>query len=411
MIADSRIDIECARHLIKQTCEAVESKGYKEARVEMSVMKAFVPQALGRVLDRAIQVHGAMGVSDLTPLAFWLRHERCSRLYDGPDEVHKSLVAREMLKGYGVEVSICYAYCFGLIVDQRNTQHATRFTTMQALQGIRVLDLSRVLAAPYCTQLLGDYGAEIIKVEQPGSGDGTRQWGPPFVGEQSAYFLSVNRNKQSVTMDFKTEVGASLIKELAAHCDVLIENFLPGTLARVGLDYDTLRELHPGLIYCSVTGYGQTGPYKDRPGYDFVIQAQGGLMSITGEPGGEPMKVGVAIADITTGLFAANAILAALHHRQKTGRGQYIDVALLDSQVAWLANVAHNYLAGEVPVRYGNAHASIVPYQTFATSDSFIAIAVGSDAQYQRLCACAGCMALWDDERFRTNPGRVRHRD
>ena len=268
-----------------------------------------------------------------------------------------------------------------------------------------------MLAAPYCAQLLGDYGAEIIKVEQPGSGDGTRQWGPPFVGEQSAYFLSVNRNKQSVTIDFKAEAGAQLIKELAAKCDVLIENFLPGTLARFGLDYDSLKALHPGLIYCSVTGYGQTGPYKDRPGYDFVIQAQGGLMSITGEPDGEPMKVGVAIADITTGLFAANAILAALHHREKTGHGQYIDVALLDSQVAWLANVAHNYFAGRVPMRYGNAHASIVPYQTFATLDGYIAIAVGSDAQYQRLCACAGCMALWDDSRFQTNPGRVQHRD
>ena len=281
---------------------------------------------------------------------------------------------------------------------------------MQALQGIRVLDLSRVLAAPYCTQVLGDYGAEIIKIEQPSSGDGTRQWGPPWVGEQSAYFISVNRNKHSVTVDFKTEAGSSLIKELVGKCDVLIENFLPGSLARVGLDYDSLNVLHPGLIYCSVTGYGQTGPYKDRPGYDFVIQAQGGLMSITGEPEGEPMKVGVAIADITTGLFAANAILAALHHRQKTGQGQYIDVALLDSQVAWLANVAHNYFAGGVPMRYGNAHASIVPYQTFATKDSYIAIAVGSDAQYKRLCNCADCNALWDDVRFQTNPSRVTHR-
>jgi crotonobetainyl-CoA:carnitine CoA-transferase CaiB-like acyl-CoA transferase len=283
--------------------------------------------------------------------------------------------------------------------------------TLSALRNIRVLDLSRVLAAPYCTQLLGDFGAEVIKVEQPAIGDGTRQWGPPFVGEHSAYFLSVNRNKKSVTVDFKTEAGASLIKELAAKCDVLIENFLPGTLARVGLDYDSLHVLNPGLIFCSVTGYGQTGPYKDRPGYDFVIQAQGGLMSITGEPEGEPMKVGVAIADITTGLFAANAILAALHHREHTGQGQHIYVALLDAQVSWLANVAHNYLAGEVPQRYGNAHASIVPYQTFETSDGYFAIAVGSDAQFKRLCLCAGCTALWDDARFQTNPGRVQHRD
>ena len=286
---------------------------------------------------------------------------------------------------------------------------------MHALNQIRILDLSRILAAPYCTQLLGDYGAEIIKIEQPESGDGTRQWGPPWVGEgearQSAYFLSANRNKQSVTINLKSATGIALIKELVGKCDVLIENFLPGTMQRLGLDYACLREQHPRLIYCSITGYGQTGPYKDRPGYDAVIQAQGGVMAITGEPDGPPMKVGVAIADITTGLFAANAILAALYHREHSGHGQYIDVALFDAQVAWLANVAHNVLAGAPPKRYGNGHPSIVPYQSFATADGWIYVAVGNDAQYKRLCECAGCLHLWLDERFQTNPGRVTHRE
>ena len=286
---------------------------------------------------------------------------------------------------------------------------------MHALNQIRILDLSRILAAPYCTQLLGDYGAEIIKIEQPESGDGTRQWGPPWVGEgearQSAYFLSANRNKQSVTINLKSATGIALIKELVGKCDVLIENFLPGTMQRLGLDYACLREQHPRLIYCSITGYGQTGPYKDRPGYDAVIQAQGGVMAITGEPDGPPMKVGVAIADITTGLFAANAILAALYHREHSGHGQYIDVALFDAQVAWLANVAHNVLAGAPPKRYGNGHPSIVPYQSFETADGWIYVAVGNDAQYKRLCECAGCLHLWLDERFQTNPGRVTHRE
>ncbi len=285
---------------------------------------------------------------------------------------------------------------------------------MHALNHIRVLDLSRILAAPYCTQLLGDYGAEVIKIEQPGSGDGTREWGPPWVGDgaarQSAYFLSTNRNKKSVTVNFKSPAGIALIHELVAQSDVLIENFMPGTLQRFGLDYDSLCGRHPGLIYCSITGYGQTGPYKDRPGYDAVIQAQGGTMSITGEQDGDPMKVGVAIVDITTGLFAANAILAALFHRTHSGRGQFIDVALLDAQVAWLANVAHNVLAGAPPQRYGNGHPSIVPYQSFQTADGWIYLAVGNDAQYHRLCVCIDCMALWEDARFKTNPGRVINR-
>ena len=286
---------------------------------------------------------------------------------------------------------------------------------MQALNNIRILDLSRILAAPYCTQLLGDYGAEVIKIEQPGSGDGTREWGPPWVGDgdtrQSAYFLSANRNKQSITINFKSAAGVALIQELVAKCDVLIENFLPGTLQRFGLDYETLHARYPSLIYCSITGYGQTGPYKDRPGYDAVIQAQGGTMAITGETEGEPMKVGVAIVDITTGLFAANAILAALLHREHTGQGQFIDVALLDAQVAWLANVAHNVLAEAPPKRYGNGHPSIVPYQSFQTADGWIYLAVGNDAQYRRLCMCADCMMLWNDLRFQNNPSRVTHRD
>ena len=286
---------------------------------------------------------------------------------------------------------------------------------MTVLNHIRVLDLSRILAAPYCTQLLGDYGAEIIKIEQPDSGDGTRAWGPPWVGEgdarQSAYFLSANRNKKSVTVNMKSPAGIDLLKALVGKCDVLIENFLPGTLQRFGLDYESLRARQPGLIYCSITGYGQTGPYKDRPGYDAMIQAQGGVMSITGDAAGAPMKVGVAIVDITSGLFAANAILAALLHRERTGQGQFIDVALLDAQVAWLANVAHNVLAGAPPKRYGNGHPSIVPYQSFQTADGWLYVAVGNDAQFKRLCACANCMALWDDARFSTNPGRVTHRD
>lgn len=280
-----------------------------------------------------------------------------------------------------------------------------------ALSDIRVIDLSRVLAGPYCTMLLSDYGAEVIKVEQPGKGDGTRQWGPPWVGDQSAYFLSVNRNKKSLTLDLKTAAGQSILKHLVAEADVLIENFKPGTTARMGLDYESLSRQNPGLIYCSITGYGQTGPYRDRPGYDFMIQAQGGIMSITGPVDGPPHKVGVAIVDITAGLFAASAILAALHERTGSGQGQYIDVALLDAQVAWLANVAHNYFAtGQTPRRYGNAHPNIVPYETFPTADGRVALAVGSDGQYRRFCQVAGRPDLWQDERFQTNAGRVEHR-
>jgi crotonobetainyl-CoA:carnitine CoA-transferase CaiB-like acyl-CoA transferase len=281
-----------------------------------------------------------------------------------------------------------------------------------ALSDIRVIDLSRILAGPYCTMLLADYGAEVIKIEQPSVGDGTRQWGPPWIGDESAYFLSVNRNKKSLTLNLKNDEGKAILKNLAVDADVLIENFKPGTMERMGLDYDTLSQDNPGLIYCAISGYGQNGPYRDRPGYDFMIQAQGGIMSVSGPADGEPHKVGVAIVDITAGLFASNAILTALHYRKESGEGQYIDIALLDTQVAWLANVAHNYFAtGENPGRYGNAHPNIVPYETFPTSDGYIALAVGSDGQYRKFCQVIERPDLWAEERFQTNANRVKYRD
>ena len=281
-----------------------------------------------------------------------------------------------------------------------------------ALDGIRVIDFTRVLAGPYCTMMLGDLGAEVIKVEQPGSGDGTRQWGPPWVGEESAYFLSTNRNKKSVTLNLKHKEGQRLVHELIASADVLVENFRPGTTAKLGLDYEKLAAEHPSLIYCSITGYGKNGPYSDRSGYDFMIQAQGGILSITGPEDGPPSKVGVAIVDITAGLHAANAILAALFHRKETGEGQQIDIALFDTQVGWLANVAHNYFAtGAPPKRYGNAHPNIVPYETFPTSNGYLAVAVGTDAQFIRLCTAVGRTDLGEDSRYRTNADRVEHRD
>ncbi len=280
------------------------------------------------------------------------------------------------------------------------------------LAGIKILDLSRILAGPYCTMLLGDYGAEVIKVEQPGTGDGTRQWGPPWLDGESAYFLSVNRNKRSLTLNLKTAAGQEILKKLAREADVFIENFRFGTAEKMNIDYQTLSSENPGLIYCSISGYGQTGPYRERPGYDFMIQAQGGIMSITGPAAGEPHKVGVAIVDITAGLFACTAILAALNERSKSGRGQFIDVSLLDSQVAWLANVAHNYFAtGDPPKRYGNAHPNIVPYETFSTANGHISLAIGNDRQYQRFCRAVDRPDLWDDRRYQTNAGRVENRD
>jgi len=280
------------------------------------------------------------------------------------------------------------------------------------LAGFRVLDLSRVLAGPFCTMLLGDLGAEVIKVERPGTGDDTRAWGPPFVSGESAYYLCANRNKKSLTVNLKSAAGQEIIRRLARVSDVLVENFKVGELAQLGLGYDHLKALNPGLVYCSITGYGQTGPDSDLPGYDFIIQGRGGVMSITGEPAGEPMKVGVAIADITAGLFAANAIQAALLARVRTGRGQAIDIALLDTQVAWLANVASNYLvSGQRPGRFGNAHPTIVPYQSFPAREGFFCLAVGNDGQWQKLCRLLGRSELAVDPRFATNPARVQHRD
>lgn len=296
-----------------------------------------------------------------------------------------------------------------------------------ALDGIRVVDLSRVLAGPYCAMLLADYGADVIKIEQPGSGDPTRQWGPPWFGDgepsnartpdkpgirESAYYLTANRNKRGMTLNIKSAEGQVIARRLIATADVVIENFMPGTLAAYGLDYATLAADQPGLIYCSITGYGQTGPYRDRAGYDFMIQAEGGIMSITGPTGGEPYKVGVAVVDITAGLYATTAILAALHHRQRTGLGQWIDVALFDAQLGWLANVASNYLvSGEPPTRYGNAHPNIVPYETFPTADGHIAVGIGSDEQWRRFCELAGRGDLRAEPRYATNPARVAARE
>jgi len=291
-----------------------------------------------------------------------------------------------------------------------------------ALSHIRVLDLSRVLAGPWAGQIFGDLGAEVIKIERPGSGDDTRHWGPPYVKDaegndsrEAAYFQSANRNKQSVTLDFTQPEGQRLIRELVQNCDVLLENFKVGGLAAYGLDYASLKALNPRLIYCSITGFGQNGPYAKRAGYDFMIQGLGGLMSLTGKPDGEegagPMKVGVALTDILTGLYATVGVLAALNQREQSGLGQHIDVALLDVQVACLANQAMNYLnTGVSPKRLGNAHPNIVPYQDFPSADGNFIIAVGNDGQFRKLCEVAGLTALADDSRFSTNKARVAHR-
>ncbi len=282
------------------------------------------------------------------------------------------------------------------------------------LDGIRVLDLSRVLAGPWCGQQLADLGAEVIKIERPGSGDDTRAWGPPWQSGtgQSAYFLSANRGKQSVAIDLSTAEGQGLVRDLVCQSDVLIENFKVGGLEGYGLDYESLKTVKPDLIYCSITGFGQDGPYAHRAGYDFLIQGMGGLMSLTGEPDGEPMKVGVAFADIFTGLYACNAILAALRERDRTGAGAYIDMALLDVQVGVLANQALNFLtSGQVPARLGNAHPNIVPYQVFPTRDGHIIITVGNDDQFRRLCQVLGEPDLAGDPRFASNAARVAQRD
>ncbi|WP_298608927.1 CaiB/BaiF CoA-transferase family protein [uncultured Thiothrix sp.] len=285
------------------------------------------------------------------------------------------------------------------------------------LQGIRVLDLSRILAGPWCSQQLADLGAEVIKIEKPNEGDDTRRWGPPWLANstEAAYYLCANRGKQSVTIDMAKPEGQALLHELVKHCDVVLENFKVGGLKKYQLDYDRLKTIKPDLIYCSITGFGQTGPYAQRAGYDFMIQGMGGLMSLTGQPdselGGGPVKVGVAFADIFTGMYAVNAILAALFQRQQTGIGTHIDLALLDVQVGVLANQALNYLtSGQVPGRLGNAHPNIVPYQAFATQDGHLILAVGNDAQFQRFCEVASCAELAQDERFLTNAKRVEHR-
>jgi len=299
---------------------------------------------------------------------------------------------------------------------------------MNSLDGVRVLDLSRVLAGPWCTQTLADLGADVIKIERPGTGDDTRTWGPPFLKDgqghdsvEAAYYLGTNRNKRSVTCDIAKPAGQALIRDLVQHCHVFVENFKVGDMARYGLDYDSLKTLNSRLVYCSVTGFGQTGPYRERAGYDYAIQGMGGLMSITGERddiGGGPQKVGVAVADLFTGMYATVAILAALRHAERTGEGQHVDAALLDTQVAMLANMGANYLVGgKLPGRAGNAHQNIVPYQVFEVAPAadghkdHLILAVGNDSQYAKFCAVAGHTELATDSRFARNQGRVRHRD
>jgi crotonobetainyl-CoA:carnitine CoA-transferase CaiB-like acyl-CoA transferase len=291
-----------------------------------------------------------------------------------------------------------------------------------ALTGVRVLDLSRVLAGPWCTQTLADLGADVIKIERPGSGDDTRAWGPPYLkdadGEdtsEAAYFLGANRNKRSLAVDLSRPEGQAIVRKLAGQVDVLVENFKVGDLARYGLDAHSLLAEHPGLVICSITGFGQTGPYAERAGYDYAVQGMGGLMSVTGErddlPGGGPQKVGVAVADLFTGMYATVAILAALRHRDATGQGQVIDMALFDTQLAMLANLGSNYLcSGKAPGRMGNAHQNIVPYQTFEASDGYLILAVGNDRQFAKFCEIAGRPEWAADVRFASNAERVRHR-
>ena len=291
------------------------------------------------------------------------------------------------------------------------------------LSGLRVLDFSRILAGPWAAQTMADLGAEVIKIERPGTGDDTRLWGPPFITSEdgreipdAAYFHCANRGKKSITLDLASARGQEIVRRLVATADILLENYKRGGLARYGLDYESLRAVNPGLIYCSITGFGQTGPYADRAGYDFLIQAMGGLMSITGErddlPGGGPQKVGVAVTDVLTGLYTAIAALAAVRERERTGKGKHVDMALFDVAVASTANQAMNYLVtGKAPGRMGNGHPNVVPYQSFATSDGHVVVAVGNDSQFARFCEAGGRPDLAGDERFRTNAGRVEHRD
>ena len=295
----------------------------------------------------------------------------------------------------------------------------TKKTNTGPLHGLRILDMSRILAGPTCTQMLGDLGADIIKVERPGEGDDTRKWGPPYIKDlngsdttESAYYLSANRNKRSLTVDISFPDGQELIRRLAGKSDVLIENYKVGGLKKYGLDFSRLNKEFPGLIYCSISGFGQTGPKSHRPGYDFMIQAMGGIMSVTGEPDGSPMKVGVGIADVMCGMYAAVGILAAIRHREPGGKGQHIDLALLDSQAAWLINSGLNYLTSRQDQhRLGNAHPNVVPYQVFQTSDSFFVLAIGNNTQFKKFCEFADAPELADDTRFRTNKDRVHNRN
>ncbi|MFQ5691572.1 MAG: CaiB/BaiF CoA transferase family protein [Nitrospinota bacterium] len=283
---------------------------------------------------------------------------------------------------------------------------------MGPLDGVRVLDLSQVVVGPYCTMLLGDLGAEVIKIERPDRGDDTRQWGPPFVEGESAYFLSLNRNKKSVTLNLKDPAGLKVLMDLAPKCDIFVENFKPGTLDRLGAGYEAVSRTNPRILYCSISAFGPTGPYRNYPGYDVMVSAIGGLMSITGERDGPPVKVGVAITDVSTGILAHGAILAALYARERTGKGQKIDLSLLETQVAVLINQASNHLlAGVVPQRWGSLHPSIVPYRAFEAKDMYVTIGAGNDSLFQRLCEAMGHPEWAGDPRFRTNPDRVKNRD
>jgi len=282
-----------------------------------------------------------------------------------------------------------------------------------ALAGLKVFDLTRVLAGPTCVQMLADLGADVIKIEKPGAGDDTRGFAPPFMPgtQESAYFVGVNRNKRSVTLDIAKPEGQAIALDLIAQSDILVENFKVGALAKYGLGYEQVHARFPGLVYCSITGFGQTGPYAPRPGYDSLVQAMGGVMSLTGEPDGQPQKVGVPVADLFAGLYGCIGILAALRHREATGQGQQVDIGMLDTNVAWLANQGMNYLAtGENPVRLGNQHPNIVPYQVFATADGFMVLSIGNDPSFRRFCENFGLAALLDDPRFATNAARVENR-
>jgi formyl-CoA transferase/CoA:oxalate CoA-transferase len=282
----------------------------------------------------------------------------------------------------------------------------------RALEGIRVVDFSRALAGPYCTMLLGDMGAEVIKVEMPGTGDDSRGWGPPFIEGESAYFLSINRNKKSITLNLKSQKAKEIISKLIKSADVVLEANRPGAMARLGLDYESVKNINPEVVYCSISGFGQTGPYSERPGFDQVIQGFGGIMGLTGEADGPPIKVGIAVTDMATGMFAAIGILTALYHRERTGHGQYVDASMLDGQVSWLTYQGGTYLAsGKVPQRIGSAHPLIVPYQAFKAKDGFINIAVGNDNLWKKFCDAVELQDIVDDPKFATNAKRVKNRN